>query len=249
VSVSASHPADPYREWDAAYVLGGLSPAERREYERHLAECDACSAEVAGLAGMGGLLASVPREHALALVHDAGPGTKEAEAPSMLPGLLDAARKARRWTRIRLAAVVAGVAAAAAALALFLPVVFGGTEAPVEPAGTRVALEQVMPSTVTAEAVLFEEEWGTRIDVHCTYQELASPTNPSGEPSKGYASTYEYALFVTDTDGETTMVATWMAEPGSYMVPTGTTGATIDQIQSLEVRLMPTEAVVLHAAL
>jgi hypothetical protein len=32
-------------------------------------------------------------------------------------------------------------------------------------------------------------------------------------------------------------------------VPTGTTGATIDQIQSLEVRLMPTEAVVLHAAL
>ena len=29
--------ADPYREWDAAYVLGALAPAERRDFEAHLA--------------------------------------------------------------------------------------------------------------------------------------------------------------------------------------------------------------------
>ena len=28
--------ADRYSEWDAAYVLGALSPDERAEYEQHL---------------------------------------------------------------------------------------------------------------------------------------------------------------------------------------------------------------------
>ena len=37
---------DRYAEWDSAYVLGALSPSDRRSYERHLAECDACRAAV-----------------------------------------------------------------------------------------------------------------------------------------------------------------------------------------------------------
>ena len=41
---------DEFAEWDAAYVLGALSPSDRRAYERHLAECDACRAAVADLA-------------------------------------------------------------------------------------------------------------------------------------------------------------------------------------------------------
>ena len=41
---------------DAAYVLGALSPAERLEFERHLAGCDDCSRSVRSLAGMPGLL-------------------------------------------------------------------------------------------------------------------------------------------------------------------------------------------------
>ena len=32
-----SHGDDPYAMWDAAYVLGSLSGAERREFEAHLA--------------------------------------------------------------------------------------------------------------------------------------------------------------------------------------------------------------------
>ena len=35
---------DKFADWDAAYVLGALSPAERREFETHLASC-------AGIAG------------------------------------------------------------------------------------------------------------------------------------------------------------------------------------------------------
>ena len=33
-----------FAEWDSAYVLGALSPAERREYEEHLETCDAVPA-------------------------------------------------------------------------------------------------------------------------------------------------------------------------------------------------------------
>ena len=35
---------DPYAEWDAAYVLGALSPAERLEFEGHLSGCGRCRA-------------------------------------------------------------------------------------------------------------------------------------------------------------------------------------------------------------
>ncbi len=31
-----------FAEWDSAYVLGALSPAERREYEEHLETCETC---------------------------------------------------------------------------------------------------------------------------------------------------------------------------------------------------------------
>ena len=36
----------------AGYVLGSLDPAERHEFESHLAQCAECSAEVASLLGM-----------------------------------------------------------------------------------------------------------------------------------------------------------------------------------------------------
>ena len=59
--------ADRFSTWDAAYVLGSLSPAERREFEEHLAGCPACQAAVSELAGMPGLLAQVPPEDAALL--------------------------------------------------------------------------------------------------------------------------------------------------------------------------------------
>jgi anti-sigma factor RsiW len=39
------------------YVLGALSPGERRRFERHLRGCPVCREEVVRLAGLPGLLA------------------------------------------------------------------------------------------------------------------------------------------------------------------------------------------------
>ena len=42
--------------WDAAYVLGALSDADRGEFEAHLAGCMSCREAVAELAGVVPLL-------------------------------------------------------------------------------------------------------------------------------------------------------------------------------------------------
>ncbi|MEU4250565.1 zf-HC2 domain-containing protein [Amycolatopsis sp. NPDC026612] len=108
-----SAPADPYRDWDAAYVLGALSPAERREYERHLARCRRCAAAVASFAGMPGILSAVPRETTVELLGPAGRAGRPVPA-ALLPGLVRAARTDRRRARARVAAALAATALAGA---------------------------------------------------------------------------------------------------------------------------------------
>ena len=50
---------DPFVTFDAAYVLGSLSPEDRHEFELHLRECPECSRSVGELAGLPGLLSQV----------------------------------------------------------------------------------------------------------------------------------------------------------------------------------------------
>ena len=58
---------DEHALWDAAYVLGSLSCADRREYETHLSTCAACRLAVSELCGVPGLLRRVSLDDALAL--------------------------------------------------------------------------------------------------------------------------------------------------------------------------------------
>lgn len=50
-----------YAMWDAAYVLGSLSAADRRGFEAHMADCPACRQAVAELGGMPALLSQLGR--------------------------------------------------------------------------------------------------------------------------------------------------------------------------------------------
>ena len=40
---------DEFRDWDAAYLIGALSPADRAAYEEHLAGCGKCTEYLAQL--------------------------------------------------------------------------------------------------------------------------------------------------------------------------------------------------------
>ena len=60
VPAGASH---DYATWDAAYVLGSLSSADRREFEAHLSGCPICSQSVGELSGIPALLSKSRRRH------------------------------------------------------------------------------------------------------------------------------------------------------------------------------------------
>ncbi|WP_394769724.1 anti-sigma factor family protein [Lacisediminihabitans sp.] len=221
------NPADPYAEWDAAYVLGALSPVERLEFERHLSTCDACAAGVAELAGLPGLLAKVPAAdlETVAPVEDSVP-------PTLLPRLVRSATRRRRRSRGLVAGAIVATAAAAAAVALAIPLAF----APPAPtptlaaSGARVSLSQVVPTSLSASALLVGESWGTRIDMRCSYAAPASATAP------GYGVARQYEMFVTDASGNVSQVATWSAAPGSTVEPSGTTSLRPSEIAAVDVR-------------
>ncbi|MBD5785629.1 zf-HC2 domain-containing protein [Cellulosimicrobium terreum] len=180
---------DPYREWDAAYVLGALGPGDRRVFEQHLASCDGCREAVAELAGLPGLLAGVDAEEAVALVP-----ADRAGSGDVVPLASLAATTRRRRVRRR------GLLAAAA---VALVVAGGVTGASVTDragtSGTTVELLPVEGTDVHAELVLTSEDWGTRLDWSCSY--------PAGTGDR--EATYE--LVLVDEAGTREVVATWSA--------------------------------------
>jgi anti-sigma-K factor RskA len=96
-------------ELTAAYALDALDPEERREYESHLAECEACQEELASFAGVTEALA----------VAASGPAPR----PELRDRILSAARaepqtvvpfESRRRRSLPVVGAVAAVAAIAA---------------------------------------------------------------------------------------------------------------------------------------
>ena len=222
---------DQFTLYDAAYVLGALSPAERREFEDHVQSCTACARSVGELAGLPGLMSKVSEEQL----------TAEVEAPpeTLLPSLARAARRERG--RRRLAVGAAGVAAAC--LIAVGAAVLNGPDSPARPpvatpsattSGTEnLALTAVVPSSVTASARLVDTAWGTRIDLTCSYG------------SKGYSGTgtRSYAMVVIDRSGAAQQVATWKAQPDRELTVMGTTSLARRDIAVVEIRTMSGQAI------
>jgi hypothetical protein len=240
---------DKFAQWDAAYVLGALSPAERREFEEHLASCPHCQTAVAELAGIPGLLAQVsPADAAMlsmAVDNEVGQvgtaATTDSEAdpiepgppPSLLPKMIKKARSRRR----RMVAAVAGVAAA-------VLLVIGGVAVaagllPESP--ERVAFSPVVPSGITAIADVIPAEEGTQIMVECVYAEVNDP-RPGGSHDT-------YSIFVVDRSGNSSEIKEWPATPNKQMRPSGKTPLRPSQIANLEIRESHSNEVLLRAAL
>jgi anti-sigma factor RsiW len=95
------------------YVLGALGPAERAQVDQHLAACPRCRQELAGLAGLPGLLRRAPPDVALQAWADDTSGPPPGPQLDRLIGRVSAIRLRRRLTTAA-AALVIGLAAAAA---------------------------------------------------------------------------------------------------------------------------------------
>ncbi|WP_394552313.1 zf-HC2 domain-containing protein [Agromyces sp. MMS24-JH15] len=231
--------SDRYADWDAAYVLGALSPAERREFERHLSTCRRCRDAVAELAGLPPVLAGVGADTvAVASDRSTGPG------PAVLAGLLRDARGRRRR-------VVALLSAAAASVVLVAGVLVAGVTGVLGPASAsavEVTLGADAPTSVTAEVVLRPRSWGTAVSTHCAHRDGASGQGSSGPGSGGeYGSGERYGLYVTSTSGRQTMVSSWRSGSSDDVRAEGSTALAIADMATLDIREIDTGTVVLRA--
>jgi len=214
---------------DGSYVLGALSPSERREFEEHLAGCDACSRSVRELAGLPGLLARIDP----AVLES--PPAEEPLPDTLLPSLMWQVRRSRR----RRTFATAGLAAAAAVLvtvgaAVTVGVNGGGGNPAANPPVVGTSTPGSRPMTVVHDVgmqgslALTAVPWGTRLDLTCTY--AATPAG-YGEPP-----TTTYSMVVHTRDGRAEQVATWRALPGRTMHLDAATSAAPRSITSVEVR-------------
>lgn len=106
-----------YAMWDAAYVLGALSAADRREFEAHLAGCPECRGAVTELCGVPALLSQLDRDEVAAISESAPTVVASGLSPELLPSLLAAVHRRRRRTRL-----ITWVASSAAAAVLAIGV-------------------------------------------------------------------------------------------------------------------------------
>jgi hypothetical protein len=208
---------DPFMHYDAAYVLGALTTSERREFEAHLSGCRACTAAVGELAGLPGLLASVPVD-----VVESISEKPEDPPASLLPRMLARAQRRRRLMWV----AVAGVAAAVIAAFVVVVMVTARPAATIQTAGVPVTLAATPSGTnaLTANAHLISVGWGTRIDLKCTYDD-----------GPGWDS-HVYVMTVTNKSGSVESVASWTALPGKTANLTGSTATRLGDIAALDVR-------------
>jgi anti-sigma factor RsiW len=209
-----------YATWDAAYVLGSLSPADRREYEAHLSVCPSCTQAIAELSGMPALLSKLDSE-TVAAINDQT--AEPLMAPNMLPSLLFAVRRRRRRTSLRTWSASAA-AAAVLAIGVFVGVAnHSPTSVPPQASVSALSMDQIGTKALASTVSLSSQNWGTVIDLRCV---CLAPV---------YAHHDKLAMVVVNRDGTHTQLATWVADPGHTALPAGSISTPVQQIAAVQV--------------
>jgi anti-sigma factor RsiW len=212
-----------YATWDAAYVLGSLSPADRREFEAHLSGCPSCAQAVAELSGMPALLSKLDRNEVAAINEADQSSEVPATPPDLLPSLLFAVRRRRHRSRLMM---WSSAAAAAVLLAIGVLVGVAGhspTSPPPQASVSALPMAQVGTTALASTVSVSGERWGTFINMKCV---CLAPV---------YAHHDRLAMVVVGRDGTHTRLATWVAEPGHTATPAGSISTPADQIAAVQV--------------
>jgi anti-sigma factor RsiW len=209
--------------WDAAYVLGSLSAADRREFEAHMSGCPSCRDAVAELSGMPALLSKVDHNEMAAINESDQSPDRPEFSPELLPMLLATVRRQRRRSRL-----MTWSAAAAAAVVLAIGVFVGVSgystkSPPPQPSVAALPMAQMGTTALTSTVSVSSQRWGTFIDMRCV---CLAPV---------YARRDRLAMVVVSRDGTRTRLATWVAEPGHTATPAGSISTPVDQIAAVQV--------------
>lgn len=221
---------DEFAMYDAAYMLGALAPADRREFEDHLKVCSACASSVGELAGLPGLMSRVAADQ---LSGEVAPLPE-----TLLPSLARLVRGERKRRRL----AVGAAAAVAACLITVGSVAITRPDDPPQavppsasslPGTNALAMTAIVPVPVTASARLVDMAWGTRIDVTCSSRTKGAP-QAGGTP---------YTLVVIDRDGRSEQVASWASLPNRDLSVMGASWRDRQDIATVEVRTLKGRAI------
>lgn len=181
---------DDRADWDAAYILGALTPEESADYERLLSDDPAHAAAVRDLSDLPALLDVLSPEEAFALLDD------RADTPAApVTSLADAAERRRQRSRSGRVATI--VASAAACLLVGGFIGYAAIPRPSAPGVEMQAMAAGQREGVTAALAVTPEQWGTRLDWECAY-------------TKNWATSVDrYDLVVTTDNGAQSVVASW----------------------------------------
>ena len=225
---------DAFKDWDASYVLGALSPDERREYENHLARCTNCTNAIAFFAGIPGILSKVDSQSAIALVKGAPQNQilNSWNESAFMQKLALRADQERRHTRILQSIGVVAASIILITLGITAGAVIhsssnGNLTESTNSVGKPIPVTNLQPQIVTASFRVTSKPWGTRFDWNCTYPNVVSSI---------YSST-DYNLVVTDTSGQNTVIATWSASGTRAVGLAATSALPESQIKSVEVTI------------
>lgn len=231
---------DRYATWDAAYVLGALLSAERREFEAHLETCDRCRSAVTDLSGMPALLGLLDAADVVGL--DGEQSEPPPLRPEVMVSVLDKVRWRRRRSRWLMSAAV-GVAAALLAVGLVIairPEVVGLQNGSKTQPVAQLAMNKLATTPFSATVALSSFAWGTRIDMACSYGQWSGAID--SRPNN-------LGMVVVGRDGSHTQVATWLGLPGATALPSGNTPMPMDQIASVQLVSVDSGTVLLERPL
>ena len=208
-----------YATWDAAYVLGSLSTADRREYEAHLSVCPWCNQAVSELSGMPALLSKLDGDTVAAMGTEQPP----VQAPNLLPTLLSEVHRRRR--RVRMVTWTSGAAAAVLlAVGLFVGIAWHQpTSSPPQASVSALPMAQVGTNELASTVSISSQHWGTYIDLNCV---CLAPVTAHHD---------KLAMVVVSRDGARTQLATWVADPGHTANPAGSISTPVEQIAAVQI--------------
>ncbi|MCW2541175.1 MAG: hypothetical protein JWN95_2900 [Frankiales bacterium] len=191
---------------NAAYVLSALEPAERREFEVHLAACARCRTLVDEAANVTKLLNRIefdPASHPeSAMPHQAGVVAFPTARADVLPILLNRVRADRRRRRLRTAAI--GLAAACLVGGIGVATTSAVTR-PHHPAQVAMQPLAAAPSDLTAKLSITDNSSGSRLRLTCLYRGI--------EPYSAGSTPPWYRMVVFNRAGQQVQLGTWPAVP------------------------------------
>ncbi|NYI77397.1 anti-sigma factor family protein [Nocardioides panzhihuensis] len=246
---------ETFADWDASYVLGALSPSDRRAYERHLTGCGVCRDAVAELAGMPGLLGALSRGEAEELLEDP---TAEVAAPP-LADLAGAVRRSRRRRRAFAVAAAAVLLASGTAIGGLLldgdetrqPT--AGPSASATPSGSAganvrtVDLRPVGSVDMWAQLVVTPTSWGTKLNWSCHYPPKPGQSPPARSDYQDEPVTYD--LVLVGRDGSRTVAGSWTWSGGETLGLDASSAVPIADVERVEITLVGEDTAVAAASL